>query len=63
MAATQAREEELRSQLKRKQQDMDELLPRSETLHPSAFGALQGQLEGEMEQLQAELHRLTAVAG
>ena len=62
-AATQHRVELLRVELKRKQQEMDELLMRSETLHPSAYGALQGQLEGEIEQLQAELNRLTTVAG
>ena len=55
--------EELRGELKRKQQEQDELLLRSETLHPSAYGALQGQLEEEIEKLQAELKRLTAVAG
>ena len=62
-AAAQHRVEELRGELKRKQQELDELLLRSETLHPSAYGALQGQLEGEIEQLQAELNRLTTVAG
>jgi ElaB/YqjD/DUF883 family membrane-anchored ribosome-binding protein len=62
-AAAQQRVEELHGELKRKQQELDELLMRSETLHPSAYGALQGQLEGEIEQLQAELNRLTTVAG
>jgi chromosome segregation ATPase len=62
-AAAQRRVEELRGELKRKQKELDELLMRSETLHPSAYGALQGQLEGEIEQLQAELNRLTTVAG
>ena len=41
-AAAQYRVEELRGELKRKQQELDELLMRSETLHPSAYGALQG---------------------
>ena len=63
MGMKQEQEEQLRSELKRKQQELDELVLRSETLHPSAYGALQGQLEGEIEQLQAELNRLTAVAG
>jgi hypothetical protein len=63
MGTKQEHEEQLRSELKRKQQELDELVLRSETLHPSAYGALQGQLEGEIEQLQAELNRLTAVAG
>jgi len=58
-AATQHQIELLRGKLKRKQQELDELLIRSETLHPSAYGALQAQLEAEMEQLQAELNRLT----
>jgi prefoldin subunit 5 len=40
-AATQHQIELLRSELKRKQQELDELLMRSETLHPSAYGALQ----------------------
>ena len=63
MGTKQEHEEQLRSELKRKQQELDELMLRSETLHPSAYGALQGQLEGEIEQLQVELNRLTAVAG
>lgn len=62
-AAAQRRIEELRGELERKQHELDELLLRSETLHPSAYGALQGQLEEEMEKLQAELKSLTAVAG
>jgi chromosome segregation ATPase len=62
-AATQHQIELLRSELKRKQQELDELLMRSETLHPSAYGALQGQLEEEIEQLQVELNSLTVVAG
>lgn len=63
MGTKQEHEEQLRSELTRKQQELDELVLRSETLHPSAYGALQGQLEGEIEQLQAELNRLTAGAG
>jgi hypothetical protein len=63
MGTKQEHEEQLRSELKRKQQELDELVLRGETLHPSAYGALQGQLEGEIEQLQVELNRLTAVAG
>ncbi len=63
MGTKQEHEEQLRSELKRKQQELDELVLRSETLHPSAYGALQGQLEGEIEQLQVELNRMTAVAG
>ena len=43
--------------------ERDGLLLRSETLHPSAYGALQGQLEEEIEKLQAELKSLTAGAG
>ena len=62
-AATQNRVEELRGELKRKQQELDELLMRSETLHPSAYGALQGQLEEDIATLQAELNSLTTVAG
>jgi chromosome segregation ATPase len=62
-AATQHQIELLRGELKRKQQELDELLTRSETLHPSAYGALQGQLEEEIEQLQVELNSLTVVAG
>jgi hypothetical protein len=63
MGTKQEHEEQLRRELTRKQQELDELVLRSETLHPSAYGALQGQLEGEIEQLQVELNRLTAVAG
>ena len=62
-AATQHQIELLRSELKRKQQELDELLMRSETLHPSAYGALQGELEEEIEQLQVELNSLTVGAG
>jgi chromosome segregation ATPase len=62
-AATQHQIELLRGELKRKQQELDELLMRSETLHPSAYGALQGELEEEIEQLQVELNSLTVVAG
>jgi hypothetical protein len=36
---------------------------RSETLHPSAYAALRGQLEEEIEKLQAELNSLTPVEG
>jgi hypothetical protein len=56
--ATQQRVEELREELKRKQLELDELLLRSETLHPSAYMALQGQLEEDIEKLEAELRRL-----
>ena len=49
----------LRAELERKQQELEGLLLRSETLHPSAYGALQGQLEEEIEKLQAELKSLT----
>ena len=62
-AATQHQIELLRGELKRKQQELDELLTRSETLHPSAYGALQGQLEEEIEQLQVKLKSLTVGAG
>jgi uncharacterized protein involved in exopolysaccharide biosynthesis len=61
-AAAQHRVEELRSEIERKQQELDGLLLRSETLHPSAYAALQGQLEEELEKLEAELKRVTAVA-
>lgn len=54
--------EELRSKLAQKQHEMDELMERSETLHPSAYGALQGQLEEEIEKLQAELNSLDSAA-
>jgi uncharacterized protein YlxW (UPF0749 family) len=62
-AAAQQRVEQLREELKRKQQEMDDLFARSETLHPSAYGALQGQLEEEIEKLEAELASLTTAAG
>ena len=62
-AATQHRVELLRVELERKQNELDGLLLRSETLHPSAYAALQGQLEEEIEKLEAELKSLTAVAG
>ena len=62
-AATQHRVEQLRGELERKQHELDGLLLRSETLHPSAYAALQGQLEEEIAQLQAELKSLAAVAG
>jgi hypothetical protein len=61
-AAAQRRVEELRSELERKRKEQDELLLRSETLHPSAYGALQGQLEEEIEKLEEELKSLTAEA-
>ena len=62
-AAVQHRVEELRGELERKQNELDGLLLRSETLHPSAYAALQGQLEEELEKLETELKSLTAVAG
>jgi hypothetical protein len=62
-AATQHRVEQLRVELERKQIELDGLLLRSETLHPSAYAALQGQLEEDITNLQAELNSLTAVAG
>ena len=62
-AAAQHRVGLLRVELERKHNELDELWLRSETLHPSAYAALQGQLEEEMEKLQAELKSLTAVAG
>ena len=61
-AATQNQIELLRGELKGKQKELDELLVRSETLHPSAYGALQGQLEEEIEQLKAKLNSLSGVA-
>ncbi|MGE0825181.1 MAG: hypothetical protein AB7G75_33590 [Candidatus Binatia bacterium] len=61
-AATQPRIEALRDELERKQNELDGLLMRSETLHPSAYAALQAQLEEEIEKLQAELNSLTTVA-
>jgi len=62
-AAAQSRVELLRVELERKQIELDGLLLRSETLHPSAYAALQGQLEEDITNLQAELNSLTAVAG
>ncbi|NOT57137.1 MAG: hypothetical protein HOP18_21255 [Deltaproteobacteria bacterium] len=62
-AAVQHRVEVLRGELERKHKELDELLLRSETLHPSAYAALRGQVEEEIEKRQAELHSLTAVAG
>jgi hypothetical protein len=62
-AAAQHRVELLRAELERKQQELDGLLLHSETLHPSAYAALQGQLEEEIEKLRAELNILTAVEG
>ena len=62
-AAVQPQVERLRVELARKQQELDDLLLRSETLHPSAYGALQGQLEEEIEKLQAELISLTTGKG
>ena len=53
----------LRSELARKRKELDGLLLHSETLHPSAYAALQGQLEEEMEKLLAELNSLTAGEG
>jgi hypothetical protein len=62
-AAAQHRLELLRVELERKQKEQDGLLLRSETLHPSAYAALQAQLEEEIDKLQAELNSLTAAAG
>jgi len=62
-AAAQHRIELLRVELERKQQELAGLLLHGETLHPSAYAALQGQLEEEMEKLQAELNSLTAGEG
>ena len=62
-AAAQNRVELLRVEIERKQKELDGLVIRSETLHPSAYAALQGQLEEEVEKLQAELKSLTAVTG
>lgn len=62
-AAAQHRAEVLRGELARKHQELDELLLRSETLHPSAYAALREQLEEEIEERQAELQSLTAGAG
>jgi hypothetical protein len=62
-AAAHHRVELLRVELERKQKELDGLLMHSETLHPSAYAALQGQLEEEIEKLQAELNSLTAGEG
>ena len=62
-AAERHRVELLRVELERKQNELDGLLMRGETLHPSAYTALQAQLEEEIEKLQAELNILAAVAG
>jgi hypothetical protein len=62
-AAAQHRVKLLRVELERKHHELDGLLMRSETLHPSAYAALQGQLEEEIEMLQAELNSLTAGEG
>jgi hypothetical protein len=62
-AAVRHRVELLRVELERKHQELDGLLIHSETLHPSAYAALQGQLEEEIEKLQAELNSLTAGEG
>jgi len=61
-AAAQPEVEQLRVDLERRHQELDDLLIRGETLHPSAYAALQGQLEEEIETLQAKLNRLTAGA-
>src|SRR5262245_19910135 len=58
-AAAQHRVELLRVELERKQNELDGLLERSETLHPSAYMALQAQLEEDIDKLQAELNSLT----
>jgi hypothetical protein len=62
-AAAQHRVEKLRVELARKQQELDSLLIHSETLHPSAYAALQGQLVEEIEKLQAELKSLMTGEG
>lgn len=63
-AAAQHRIELLRVELERKRNELDDLLMHAETLHPSAYAALQGQLEEEIEKLQTELNIfLTATAG
>jgi uncharacterized small protein (DUF1192 family) len=62
-AAVQHQVALLRAELERKQNELDGLLVRSETLHPSAYAALQGQLEEEIDKLQAELKSLTVEAG
>lgn len=61
--AAQHRVELLRVELERKRNELDSLLMHGETLHPSAYAALQGQLEAEIDKLQAELTILTTVAG
>jgi hypothetical protein len=61
--AAQHRAELLRVELERKRNELDGLLMRSETLHPSAYAALQGQLEEEIDKLQAELNSWTTAAG
>jgi hypothetical protein len=58
-AAAQHRVERLRGELERKRHELDGLRMHGETLHPSAYAALQGQLEEETEKLQAELNILT----
>lgn len=62
-AAAQHRVELLRGELERKRQELDGLLLRSETLHPSAYAAMQGQLEEEIEKLEVELTSLIVGAG
>jgi chromosome segregation ATPase len=62
-AAAQHRVELLRVELERKRNELDGLLMQGETLHPSAYAALQEQLEEEIEKLQTELNILTAVVG
>ncbi len=57
--AAQPQVERLRGELARKRQELDSLLLRSETLHPSAYAALQGQLEEEIAQLEAAVKTLT----
>ncbi len=61
-AVTQHRVELRRVELERKRSELDGLLRHGETLHPSAYAALQGQLEEEIDKLQEELNILTAVA-
>jgi hypothetical protein len=58
-AAAQRRVERLRGELERKRNELDGLLLHGETLHPSAYAALQGQREEGIEKLQAELNILT----
>jgi hypothetical protein len=62
-AAAQHQGELLRVELARKQKELASLLMHSETLHPSAYAALQGQLEEEIEKLQAELTSVTTGEG